>query len=713
MLDNFTIQEILGSILGFFLFPFVIVIPGYVVGWLLNLFDFRNRLVAVRFLIALILSNAVTPIVLYLAYSLVSADFAIAILSACFVAWLVILIISRKRSPVPLNPEVRRYQNVALALAVAWILFSIVWLVDIQFGDNLYFNSVSYDYTTRVAVTDAMTRTGVPPVNPGYYPGHPEKLTFLYFFWYILTSVVDKIGGAWVDAQAAMTASVAWCGLCLIATIALYLRLRYKAGEVKVWQLSIFASQLLLVSGLDIIPVLALLLKSKLTLGHMVFEGRIEGWNMPIMDWIGGLMWVPLHVSSMLACLTGLMLFLYTYDKDRRQQFIAACIAGIAFASAVGLSVWITFAFAIFWGLWMLALFFGQRRRQMVIFMALAGIVALPLIYPFLAGVTQSSTGSSSGELPIALYIRPFFLLSAYVEQPLLHDILNFVLLPVNYMFELGFFFLVGLLWLQHSKKTGWKDNLHYLAEIILFFTVAITLSFIRSTLIIINDFGIRAWLLGQFVLLIWAVDLFEHQVRQNSLSLFSVFSPKNWKTRNNGMVITIFLTLGILTTALDMVVIRAWPMMIDMNIVGFPNELSPDTQLGQRTYAARLAYDYIRDNTAENVVVQANPKIVLSRPGGLYGSRQTAIADRTAYGVPVDQYKSFVTGISTIFLSKNITTWDGVDDVCERYFIDIIIVNDVDPLWNSLTTLKQERTPLYENGYYALFNCGTSATDT
>lgn len=713
MLDNFTVQEILGSLLGFLIFPLVIVIPGYVVGWLLNLFDFRNRLIAVRFLIALVLSNAIIPIILYLASSLVSSSFAVAILLACLVAWIVILIISRKKGPAPFAPEVRRYQKIALGLAVAWALFSIVWLVDMQFADKLYFNGVSYDYTTRVAMTEAMTRTGVPPVNPSYYPGHPEKLTFLYFFWYILASIVDKIGGAWVDAQAAMIASVAWCGLCLMATIALYLRLRYKGGGVKVWQLSIFASQLLLVSGLDIIPVLALLLKSKITLGHMIFEGRIEGWNMPIMDWFGGLMWVPLHVASMMACLVGLMLFLYTYDKDKKQQIIAACISGIAFASAAGLSLWITFAFAIFWALWMLVLFFGQGRHQMVIFMVLAGIVALPLIYPFLSGVTQSPSGSSSGGLPIALYVRPFFLLTAYVEQQPLHDILNFVLLPVNYMFELGFFFLVGLLWLQRSQKTGWKDNHHYMAEIILFFTIAITLSFIRSTLIIINDFGIRAWLLGQFVLLIWAVDLFEHKVHQNSLSLFSVFSSKNWKARNNSVVVTIFLTLGILTTAFDMFVIRTWPIMIDMNIVGFPNELSPDTQLGQRTHAARLAYDYIRDNTPESVVVQENPTIIISRPAGLYGSRQTSIGDRTAYGVPVDQYKSFVKGIRPIFVSKNITNWDDIDDICDQYFINIIIVNDLDPLWSSLTPLKQKRMPLYENGYYALFNCGSSTIDT
>ncbi len=171
--------------------------------------------------------------------------------------------------------------------------------------------------------------------------------------------------------------------------------------------------------------------------------------------------------------------------------------------------------------------------------------------------------------------------------------------------------------------------------------------------------------------------------------------------------ILVFFLMIGVLTTSLDMIVLRTWTMMIDANIAGFPNELSSDTNLGQRTYAARLAYDYIRDNTSETTVIQDNPTILLNRPGGLYGTRQMAISDRTAYGVPTDQYEFLTKQIGEIFLSKNITTWDGIDKICDQHFINIIIVNDVDPLWGSLKNLEQQRAPRYQNQYYAVMDCG------
>ena len=99
-------------------------------------------------------------------------------------------------------------------------------LVDIQIGTKLYFANVSYDYTTRIAVINAISRTGVPPINPSYFPGHPEKLTYLYYYWYILPSIIDLIGGRFVNSRQAMTAGTIWGGICLMAIIALYLHLR-------------------------------------------------------------------------------------------------------------------------------------------------------------------------------------------------------------------------------------------------------------------------------------------------------------------------------------------------------------------------------------------------------------------------------------------------------------------------------------------------------
>ena len=115
--------------------------------------------------------------------------------------------------------------------------FCIYCLVDIQLGNRLYYTVVSLDYTTRAALIDAITRTGAPPINPSYYPGHPEPLTFLYYFWYILGSLIDQPGGKWVDSRAALFASVCWCGLGLMRR-----SLSICACETRAWPESVAVS---------------------------------------------------------------------------------------------------------------------------------------------------------------------------------------------------------------------------------------------------------------------------------------------------------------------------------------------------------------------------------------------------------------------------------------------------------------------------------------
>jgi len=147
--------------------------------------------------------------------------------------------------------------------------------------------------------------------------------------------------------------------------------------------------------------------------------------------------------------------------------------------------------------------------------------------------------------------------------------------------------------------------------------------------------------------------------------------------------------------------------MMVDTGFAGLPNELSPDRNLGKRTYDARRAYDFIRADTPQNLIIQNNPTVFLDRPAGLYGSRQLVIADRTAYGVPVEVFKEMSSSIGRIFLAKKVSNWDSTDQICAQYSIQAIVINDTDPIWSSLTQLQEQRTPLYVNQHYAVFRCG------
>ena len=309
---SFTVQDIIGALLGCLLFPLIMVTPGYVIGLVFDLFNFKSRLLLVRILISIVLSISVCPILIYLSYRLVGSWAAWLILFT-FLAGFIGLILTGwvrrdTRKQIIGDEKTKRYQLWALLLGASWAAFCIFCLVDIQLGNRLYYTVIGLDYTTRAALIDAITRTGVPPINPSYYPGQPEPLTYLYYFWYILGSLVDQAGGKWVDSRAALIASVCWCGLGLMATIALYLRLRNPSGGPKAWRSAFLGIGFLLVSGLDIIPVTFYMILARFQIGVIGLIDDIEHWNDQITAWVGAVQWVPNHVASLIACLTGMML---------------------------------------------------------------------------------------------------------------------------------------------------------------------------------------------------------------------------------------------------------------------------------------------------------------------------------------------------------------------------------------------------------------------
>jgi hypothetical protein len=699
---NFTLQDILGIFLAFSLFPFIFVFPGYITGWTLNLFEFRNRTLIGQTVMAMALSASIAPAVLFLVYRFTSSSVVIGLIIVLAIASAYILVRARKK--VHHNNE---FLKPAVIFVVLWIFLAVFTLIDLQLGQHLYFSSNSYDLTTRVSVVDAISRTGIPPINPSYYPGKPIPLNSLYYYWYLLASIVDQMGGSFVSAYHAMIASVCWAGMLLFATLATYLRVRDDQSSPHAWKKSFIAIQLVAVGGLDFIMVFMIMASFNFQLEKLPFQGHVEGWNMPIMSWINALAWVPHHLTAALACMVALLLAVQNMQKKFMERIPQAVFIGLAFASAFGLSVWVMFVFAVFWILWGVVLVIKEKKYQQVGFMILGGLFGAIFASPFLLGILQDGGASSSGGgLPVALFIRPFMLTDLLTGfPPLAIHVLNLLFLPLNYLFELGFFFMMTVLWFQEFYKRNKELSPIYTAELILVIVSTILLSFVHSTIIVINDLGIRGWLPMQFILVIWSSDLIIQVAGKRKW-----LSPKMFETIGGGgklgLTLGVMLIIGYLTMGLEFFSLRAWPFLVDMRVVGSPNGFSPDARLGERTYSARLAYDYLRDQVPADAITQNNPLGFLDRPSGLYGTHQMAISDRTIYGVPLEVYNEFSSDIGSIFVNKAVN-WESIDEKCEKYSIDILIINDIDPLWNDLQSLKKDRLPLYENSYYAIYSCG------
>ncbi len=675
MLSNFTLQDILGTTFAFCLFPFVIVFPGYVFGWIFELFEFRARLLPARFAIALILSVAISPILYYLVTSWFSLNAALVL--TILIALVFVILVIYERPPLPQDWPWRTF----LGIFLGWFVLAMFSLVDFQWGSReLYFSVASFDHTTRVSIIDAMTRTGVPPVNPSYYPGHSVKLTFLYFFWYILGSLVDFFGGKLVDARAALFASSIWCGVALMALIAFYLRLRDGRNAGKIWRRTFVGMASLSISGLDIIPAVAIMLY-----GHGAI-GDIEHWNEIISAWVGSLLWVPHHVAGLVAGMVAVMLVHSAHTQVRTRQFTILVFSGISFASALGLSVWVTFVFVSFWGIWMLLLYFQKRQRTILFPMFVAGVAAFLFAGPFLFGLMSGGEGSS---LPIVFDIRSFRLVDALLVNSsyLWRLFIRLVVLPINYFFEFGFYFLVALIWLR-SNKSYLRENPYYLAEVLLLGVSFFIGTFMRSTLIENNDLGWRSWLPGQFVLLIWGVDVLD--------AFFASPFPRFAFSQRTKYNLILLAALGVSTSILDVTLLR------------FAYYFVFGSEAGHQFYSARLAYSTINEVLPKDAVVQYNPSEVVNHPVGLYGMRQSAISDRTAYGVPSDLYSAKVAEVSMIFNMENVQNWDSLDILCDEHFIDVIVIVNGDPLWKSLNLLEKQRVALYRDDYNSVFFCGS-----
>lgn len=111
--------------------------------------------------------------------------------------------------------------------------------------------------------------------------------------------------------------------------------------------------------------------------------------------------------------------------------------------------------------------------------------------------------------------------------------------------------------------------------------------------------------------MVVWATDVIEKLKTQKMMIAPAMFGEIK-RPKNLSIVIKGMLIVGILTTLLEVASLRTWSMLIDTSVVGFPNELSKDTSLGERTYSARHAYNYLRDHLPADVVTQNNPLVHL-----------------------------------------------------------------------------------------------------
>lgn len=688
---NLTVRDLAATCVALALLALLLILPGYVVGSLLDVFGFDRRSLLARFAIAISLSVAVVPILIYLNWRLVPA----APWAACAAALaaLPVIIAKQVRQRRIERGRLSKERKIVLAILAGWIVVGTLCLVDWQIGHRLYFHLASYDYSTRTAFTAAIERTGVPPMNPFFYAGHGYVLRY-HYFWVLLCALANRFGGSLVTARIAVIAGTLWSGIALMAVTAVYIHMFRRSTIANRDRQMLVAVALLSITGLDIVPnAITFLLTRR-------FNASSEWWNEPVWSWANSVFWQPHSIAALVACATGLLVAWDGAKRPKRwMRLVSAAVCGVAFASACGLSIYVAFVFGVFLAVWVVTLLFRGRRREAAA-NCIGGIVALLFASPYLSEVL-SRGGSAAGEAPISFAVRRFFFAEEIVGSAGAHwhvVLADLLTLPLNYFLELGFFFVVGIQqWKRIRRQEHCTDEDAFWVAMLA--TSLVICSFFRSNAISSNDLGWRGIVAAQFVLLIWAAELWES-------GLFPV--GKRWFSAVGAMLV-----LGVAATIYDVTMLRIYPLLSDDLAIPRYHWLAPDHKLGERTYALRQTYEALGKVLPKQAIVQQNPD---AQPGdlfyGLYADRQTAAESSgcgAVFGGPSALCAGVVTPIRALFLRPAHLSFAQVQGVCRQLSINALVVKDTDSVWADTRSWVWEMKPVIENRYSRAFLCASA----
>ena len=684
---HFLTSDLIGISAGFALFSLLAFFPGYAIGWLTNVFEFRARLLPFRLAASVPVSLAVIPILGYTVGRWLGLN-AVWLVYAVLCAAAVSSGALRRKARPGAGFDFRTLWPFA-ALIALWMAVAFLSLADLPIGRRLYFSIIDFDYSVRIAFTHSIGAFGLPARNPFFFPGHAVGLRY-HYFWMIPCAQIYRLGMPLVDAREAFIAGTMWVGIGLISLIPLYLRM-FSSGPHGLLRRSRIGIALLAVTGLDIVPALLMvwLARAGFVAG---ISPSVEMWNEQVDGWLCTVLWEPHYACSLIACLTGfLIVWSLPPEASRPQRSVSGFIAGMAFATATGCGIYVAMVFAVFLGLWLVVTVVSKRWREAET-LAIAGVVAVALIRPFIASLKGSSS-QGAGSPPFEFAVRLFSPVEMVFQffrlgRPWQLYAAELLLLPLNYFIELGVFFVVGRIAWTRFRERGRPATPAELAAFLMTATSILICTFVKSSVIASNDLGWRGFLPAQFMLLLWATDVLSERASRTPL-------------------VRLLLVLGLAGVVYDQAILRFFPVLSDAGKVPKVGWLASDQRLGLRTAGNREAYEWLRARTPETAVIQQNPEPVFEDTFyGAYGHRQTVAiggACSSGFGGDPRECASLMPALAGLFAGGGAQEFESA---CRSLPIDVVIAKDTDAAWRYRASWVWTRNPIFHNDFVRLFAC-------
>lgn len=709
LMQNFTVVDMEQITLATLAFALFFLPTGYLLCLASNVFSMRSRSAVEKMLFSTAFSFAATPILAVILTRISSFRFTLAVFLLFAVVSISTLI---RQFPLPAGffSGIRRSTWVLFGMMLAWFLLVQFSLADLQIGHRLYTSFVAFDHSVRVPFVEAAARSGVPPLNPFYGLGKIPVLRYFYY-WYVVCAMPMQLFS--LSAKACLDASVFWSGLGLASTIPLFLK--YFFGETEhLRRKSVIGIALLAVTGLDLLPYAVQVYR------YRTLNPDMEWWDPnQVTSWLGSLLWVPHHVASLTACMVCLLV-LSTIDEDNStcQTIRAVVLSGLALASAAGLSVYVTFSFAVFAILWALQTLRQKRMKTFIAYIA-TGVFSLLLSWPYLLDLLSkrgnAGGGAADGERFAYFAFRDYpegleLLGKLGLHNHLLLELAKLPILLFVYALEFGFFALIMVLCLRQDRTNSFPLNRQRRMAWMMFTVCLLTLSIVKSDTSGSNDLGFRGMLVAQFVLLIWAAPIV-HDVFLNRDAAVRSGLGAPWIKIS--LICT--LVLGVSGTTYQFLALRCYAPLVDAGkvestrmsefVFGTPG-------FGERTYWLREGFRRLNESTSSHTLVQYNPvrdEVLITH---LYSTRQAAVGDPScgsAFGGDFEKCRQAFPYFARIFNAPDVVrAWD-LDSFCDDFRVNVLVATDTDPVWNDPDSWVWTRPILLANPSMRALSCGTS----
>lgn len=218
-----------------------------------------------------------------------------------------------------------------------------------------------------------------------------------------------------------------------------------------------------------------------------------------------------------------------------------------------------------------------------------------------------------------------------------------------------------------------------------------------------------------QFLLVLWAADMWS----EGTLGFWpSRASRSVASSRAAPYLVAVTIALGALGSGYELCAHRTFPIFSDYFTLQKYPWLSPDHQLGRRTFALRTAYNELDHILSASATVQADPDPRIGNiPAELYSGRQM-VADLGDCGTVFGGSKEFcdeviLPRLEPLFKDKRQITAQQVADTCREFSITALLFKDTDPVWKDKSSWIWQARPLLSNDFVRVIECGGAGAGT